>query len=505
MSRLLDFCKQIINSDWFQSLYKSALPLSTGFAGSLSTFLLALPLSALLGPMLVNGFLSLSGIKMHISRLFLPPTFVTIGIYIGSKMEPNSLDKLIGWLPSVLLLIVWMVLATAIAAYYLHKYAKFDKLSAVYSAMPGAFANILESSRFNGLVDQRKIVISQTLRIFLVISLLPILLSLDITAFQVVTNEIQPTQEQLFRPWQAWSLCFALIIIIIIILRRSEIPAPYLVGGLIGSGVFFATGQLNGALPNPPLIIALYILGSVIGTRFAGFLWRELFKILVYGLISSFILLIVSVVGAFVTSWLLNINFISLLLSFIPGGINEISIIAYTYGIDPALVVFLHFIRILLITFSLPFIPAIIGFKVPSSPAPINQPPRMNNNIATENIHNLDDDYGEGPSGYTQSNSYSKKQQSDTTTLGSLDGTNIFTLAAPTYSASNVNHNLASDAPSKQDEQQNTNTHTQQLFPVVTELRTPYRSTRDEDAQQGPAKKTNIPIVNPKKKFSSDK
>ena len=354
--------KKIVKGEKFRSLYLSALPLSTGFAGTLITFFLTIPMPALLGPMLVNGAISLSGFRMRVSKLFFPPVFITIGIYIGSKIQADYSNFSWTWVFLTLFVFLWMILAILLGAYYMQRFAKMDKLSAVYSSVPGAFASIVAYSQYRRF-DERRVFLTQTFRIFLVISLLPILLSLFANDLQIYYPEVR-AEEFGIRDIITWGLCILTILIITYGLQILKVPSPYLIAGIIGSGIFFTSGQLQGPLPNPPIIIALYILGSILGTRFSGFGWREVFRIGLHSALSSIILISFCVLGAWLAYWATGINFLSLLLVFAPGGINEISIIAYTYGLDLALVVLIHVVRITTITFSLPLIPRLLKINI---------------------------------------------------------------------------------------------------------------------------------------------
>ena len=418
MIKFMQIISKFVKGDKFQGLHKSALPLSTGFLGTVAVFLIQLPMPALLGPMLVNGFLCLNGLKMNISRLFFPPIFITIGIYIGSKMEADIFSKIISWFPSIIFLLFWMTLATVASAYYFQRYAKFDKLSAVYSALPGAFASIMAQAEYMNL-DHRKIIMSQSVRIFLVVGLLPLFLVLYIN--EPLYTGLDDINFNLENSWLSWIFCIALIICASGILAKLKVPSPYLLGSIAGSGFFFATGQLSGPLPNIPLMIALYLLGSIIGTRFSGCRWRELFSLGMHGLVVSLLLILFAGIGAFITSWVLGMDVLALLLAYGPGGINEISIIAYTFDINPTLVVFLHFIRILVITLMLPFIPRIIGVPFPyANPANISND-LINRPAASHPVSSNSDSRQDAPN---FSEEYSRPSSSIASNTGSVNNVN---------------------------------------------------------------------------------
>lgn len=336
---------------------KSVVPLSSGFFGAVGGFLIFLPLPALIGPMLINATLCLSGIKMHIHKVFLPPVFVIIGWYLGSKVSPDTLGNIFQWIPISIVLIIWMTLASILGSMYYKKIAKFDSLTATYSALPGALAVIVSAIQ-DTKANQKAVIISQSIRVFLVVISLPIIfhLTLDIPNNLNIT-QIQgyPSNSVLDQTIQ-WLLCASISIILITILKLLKIPSPYLLGGTLTSAFFFGTGYITEPLPTPILMVTLYILGSLLGTRFSGSTWKEVIKLGSHGMFISILLLLFVTLGALIFSWIFGINFLSMFLAYIPGGVHEITIIAYTYGIDPLFVGFMHFIRIAVITLSLPLI-----------------------------------------------------------------------------------------------------------------------------------------------------
>ena len=59
---------------------------------------------------------------------------------------------------------------------------------------------------------------------------------------------------------------------------------------------------------------------------------------------------------AFFIASLTGIDFVNMLLAFVPGGLYEVTLLALIFGFDVAFVAFHHTIRMMLIFFSLPLI-----------------------------------------------------------------------------------------------------------------------------------------------------
>ena len=69
------------------------------------------------------------------------------------------------------------------------------------------------------------------------------------------------------------------------------------------------------------------------------------------------------IIAAIVASYFVENNFLTLLLSYCPGGIYEVAVIAIAFNLDPNFVAFHHIIRLLMILFTVPVILRLIDKK----------------------------------------------------------------------------------------------------------------------------------------------
>ena len=74
-------------------------------------------------------------------------------------------------------------------------------------------------------------------------------------------------------------------------------------------------------------------------------------------------MVVLGVVAAFTASLIIDKNFFTLLLSYCPGGIYEVAVIAIFFDLDPEFVSFHHIIRLLMILFIVPVILKIVSKK----------------------------------------------------------------------------------------------------------------------------------------------
>ena len=100
----------------------------------------------------------------------------------------------------------------------------------------------------------------------------------------------------------------------------------------------------------------LLILGSSVGCRFADKTFNEISKNAIHSFVATFFLVVLGLIAAFAASLVIEKNFFTLLLSYCPGGIYEVAVIAIFFNLDPEFVSFHHIIRLLLILFIVPII-----------------------------------------------------------------------------------------------------------------------------------------------------
>ena len=80
-----------------------------------------------------------------------------------------------------------------------------------------------------------------------------------------------------------------------------------------------------------------------------------------HSFVATVLLISLGVIAAIVAGYFVENNFLTLLLSYCPGGIYEVAVIAIAFNLDPNFVAFHHIIRLLIILFIIPVILRIIN------------------------------------------------------------------------------------------------------------------------------------------------
>jgi uncharacterized protein len=107
-----------------------------------------------------------------------------------------------------------------------------------------------------------------------------------------------------------------------------------------------------------PLILvkfSLALLGVMIGSRLAVTTFRQAMSYARAGFIVTSIGLMISLIFALCWSELTNLNWLILLLAWVPGSVEAMTAVALLLGLEPAFVMVNHSLRILLL-YTLPVI-----------------------------------------------------------------------------------------------------------------------------------------------------
>ncbi len=334
-------------------LRRTLLALGIGAAGAAVAVAVNLPLAMLLGPLLATLVASLAGAHLVVPNRLRSVLQVVIGAFLASKFTPEILTDARAWPASLALVPVYIVATTAVGALYLRQVAGLDRATAAFASIPGGLVTMAAiGGSFGG--DERRISIAHSLRIGLTV--------LGVAIAFGLWGESPDREQQLALlmrhldadPLQlAITAAFAALGVIGAFALR--IPIPWFLGPLLTLSPLYLSGYLQVQIPGPLLAIALWGLGSSIGSRFRGFGWQRLLSSAGHSVISLLLALMLSAAVAAILSATLGLPFAVVFLAFAPGGVAEMSIIALAMDINPAFVTVHHFLRIAFCSIAAPF------------------------------------------------------------------------------------------------------------------------------------------------------
>ena len=316
------------------------------------------PLAWMLGPMLAISIAALSGIKVKMPKLALNIILIILGLHIGNYIDQNLINQMKDWFWTSAIMFAYILISIFIVSKYLQKYSGYKNKTSIFSAAPGALGPLLILAEYEKS-DLSQVATSHLIRLIIIITLFP---------FFVVNfseNEAMEVAKFDYLNQNHLNLLILLTssILLILIFDKIGIPAALLSGTLVASGILQISEIASYKLPEQSINYCLLILGASVGCRFADKSVNEVAKNTFHSFIATLLLVVLGVIAALIAGYFVDTDFLTLLLSFCPGGIYEVAVIAIAFDLDPNFVAFHHIIRLLMILFTVPLILKVIDKK----------------------------------------------------------------------------------------------------------------------------------------------
>lgn len=317
-----------------------------GFGSGILFTILHLPLPWLLGPLTVCLFLTLARRPPTQPKFLVQPVRALLGVAIGASFTPALIDKLGGMAGSILIMLPYMVIVTALGVLMLTQLAKFDKPTAFFASAPGGLADMVLMAEEAG-ANLRHVTLVQAARLVAIVFLVP---------FWLQFGEGKPLGGAVPKTSHLADLLLIDALIIFLIGwagwrlgERVGLLGASIVGPMILSGLAHGFGLTTVKVPVEPLIFTQVTLGLVVGANFKGVSMRECITVLSWGFLFALILVATASALSLFVSRLTGIDATTLLLCYAPGGQNEMAILALILGIDVAIIALHHLVRVVFV------------------------------------------------------------------------------------------------------------------------------------------------------------
>ena len=341
------------NKENFKQIFsiKFLLVLVVSFPSALIADFFNLPLAWFLGPMLATSLAALMGLKVKIPRLILSLILILLGLYIGNYIDANLFSQIHEWALTSTIMFFYILISIFVVSKYLQKYSNYEKKTSIFSAAPGALGPLMILAE-NQKTDLSHVATSHLIRLIIIVTVFPFFVNSYYDA------ELGEFVQETLKDQNISNLMILIIfsIFFILIFDRIKVPAALLSGTLVASGLLQITEIASYQISPKIVDYCLLILGASVGCRFADKTFNEVAKNAFHSFIATFLLVFLGVVAAFAASLIIDKNFFTLLLSYCPGGIYEVAVIAIFFNLDPEFVSFHHIIRLLMILFVVPII-----------------------------------------------------------------------------------------------------------------------------------------------------
>ena len=312
---------------------------------------LNIPLAWMLGPMIITSIAALSGLKVKMPKLALSSILIILGLHIGNYIDQNLFNQMINWIWTSVIMLIYIVVCILIVAKYLQKFSGYSKKASIFSAAPGALGPLMILAEHEK-TDLSQVATSHLIRLIIIITVIPFIIVNNTSSEALLVDEFDYIGQN--------HLSLLLLIIaslfFILIFDKIKVPAALLSGTLFASGLLQMTDSASYKLPDASINFCLLILGASVGCRFAEKTVKEIANNSLHSLIATTILVILGLIAAYMATFFIDTNILTLILSFSPGGIYEVAVIAIAFDLDPEFVAFHHIIRLLFILFTVPII-----------------------------------------------------------------------------------------------------------------------------------------------------
>lgn len=276
-----------------------------------------------------------------------------IGISMGLYFTAAVIAEVISHAPLIIgmaLLSLMMGMAGATAMF---RCRQADMSTAFFSSMPGGASEMANlSDIWSASVDL--VAAAHATRVMLVVLIVPLALTLS-------GNHGESQTLISSRPieWQHFPLMIASSLCGVGLFKLLRLPNAWVLGTLSAIALLGVNGLPLSGLPDWLTAGGQMLIGISLGCRFGPGFLRKAPAFLVSILVISLLFLVATASLAFLLARPTHLGFSSLVLSFAPGGIAEMSITASHLNLAVPLVVASHVVRTAMLTLLAP-----LGFRV---------------------------------------------------------------------------------------------------------------------------------------------
>ncbi len=268
-----------------------------------------------------------------------------IGTMIGAGFSPELFNKLPTIWMSLLLVPVFVIVAHAFGYVLYRRVGGYDRPTALYGSMPGGLiegVTLGEQAGGNVML----LTVHHFARVVLVVVCVPLLFAA--LSGEIVGSASGANLDQETARWSDLAGIVAVSGVGYALGKLFRLPAGHLMGPLVLAAALGGSGIAALETPEWLLSIAQLIIGTALATQFAGAQPKILVR--AFGLTAVMVagMFTLSAACAVVVSSYSAMPFDAAFISFAPGGVAEMGLIALSLDASPVLVTMHHLVRIVL-------------------------------------------------------------------------------------------------------------------------------------------------------------
>lgn len=327
-----------------------ALTLALGTTGGFAAKSAHLPLPMLLGPLLVVAAVSLSGLRpfghapqfpMKLRQVFIP----IVGVAIGGTFTPNILREALAWWPSLLAIAAFIPVAHVVSFRSVRATRLIDPVTAFFGTAPGGLIETVQMGEEMG-GDVRMLTMLQFLRLIVTIVAVPIFFT--ILTGHAVGSAGGATLSRSAMQWADLPWLIGAGVIGGYLGWRYKIPGGMVTGPILVSALVHLSGLAQGSPPGWLVSTTQVVIGTSLGVRFVGMELHRFWLAIRLAALSTALSICLAALSAFALAGLVGEPPAAVFLAFAPGGLTEMSLIAFSLNMSVVYVTAHHAVRILL-------------------------------------------------------------------------------------------------------------------------------------------------------------
>ena len=325
-----------------------ALTLGIGLGGALLAAALGLPVAALVGASLATTLAAWGGAPLRMDIRLRDFGFLIIGLSLGSGIGPGILEQAVAWAFSLVVLCCGIAAMLLGGAWLLRRLAGFDRETSLIAAAPGAMSLALALTA-EGRGNAAEILVVQSMRLLVLAALFP--LALPLFGLADAAGVARPAIAS-----APLGVLLAVGFAVSFCLKRTALPAAFLLGGMAVSAVAHVSGWVYGFPPGWILFVAFVVTGSAIGAQFSGVSLRRVVGAGKATLVVAGVTLSISAAAAALVAAVTGLAFAPVWVAFAPGGVEAMAAIGFALGFDAAFIAAHHLARVVLLVVWVPWL-----------------------------------------------------------------------------------------------------------------------------------------------------
>ncbi len=324
------------------------LTLILGTLGGLAFDLLGIPAAWLSGAMVVVAIATFANIPTAIPNRLRDAIFVVLGVSMGSGVRPDVVARVAEWPLTMAGLALVVIAVTGATFVFLNRIGGWNRDVAYFGAIPGALSFVIAMASDRS-ADLSKIAVSQSFRLFMLVAVLPSLISG--TMEHSVPVSIPEVSPDAFQTAEIFILCILGSLVAV----KLRLPGGWLTGAFFMSSALNVTGSLPVVLPQWMIIPCYVALGAMVGARFGNTNLNMFMKLLAASVGGFVIGFGISAAAAWVVADVMGLPFGQVMLAYAPGGLEAMTLLAFVLNLDPAFVASHQLARYIGMVLLLPF------------------------------------------------------------------------------------------------------------------------------------------------------